>query len=68
MEKIWVNRAESFEAAESFDREYYRNLSAIGRLETLQQLREAHFRASGLILADENGKRLRGVFRVIKQQ
>jgi hypothetical protein len=66
MKKIWINKADSFDAANRFEREYYQSLSAAERLETVQFLRETFFRSSGIILR-ENGKRLRRVFRVINQ-
>ena len=64
--KIWYNKANSFEEAREFDTAYYLNLSGAERLETVQILREAHFKATGM-LPHENGKRLRRVFRVVKQ-
>ena len=64
--KIWYNKANSFEQAREFDTAYYLDLTGAERLETIQILREAHFKSTGL-LSDENGKRLRRVFRVIKQ-
>ena len=64
--KIWFNKSISFEEAGEFDTAYYLKLSSVERLETIQILREAHFNATGL-LPHENGKRLRRVFRVIKQ-
>ena len=64
--KIWFNKTNSFEEAREFDTAYYLDLSNAERLETIQILREAHFRSTGL-LPHENGKRLRRVFRVIKQ-
>jgi hypothetical protein len=64
--EIWINKANSFEAAEEFDSAYYRKLTGAERIETVQILREAHFKSTGC-LSYENGKRLRRVFRVIKQ-
>jgi len=66
MIKMWVNKAGSFEEAEAFDTEYYKNMSAIDRIETIQILREQHFKLNGLNF-NENRKRLRRVYRVIKQ-
>jgi hypothetical protein len=63
---IWINKAESFEAARKFEDAYYRGLSGAERLETIQMLRETHFRLKGLY-PGENRKRLRRVLRVIKQ-
>jgi hypothetical protein len=64
--KIWFNKTNSFEEAREFDTAYYMNLSSAERLETIQILREAHFKSTGLV-SYENGKRLRRVSRVIKQ-
>ena len=64
--KVWFNKANSFEEARDFDSSYYLNLTSAERIETIQLLREAHFKSTGC-LSDENGKRLRRVFRVIKQ-
>jgi hypothetical protein len=66
MERIWVNKADSFEAANQFEVQYYARLSSEVRVETVQLLREAHFKATGLKFG-ENGKRLRRVLSVIKQ-
>ena len=66
MKKIWVNRARSFEEAQDFDNEYYLRLSRMERVESVQYLREEYFKSHGLNLR-EDGKRLRRVFRVIKQ-
>jgi len=66
MEKIWVNKATSFEEAQDFDHAYYSSLSCTERVESIQILREEYFKSHGLELS-ENGKRLRRVFRIIKQ-
>lgn len=66
MKKIWVNRARSFEEAQDFDNAYYLSLSSTERVESVQVLREEFFKSNGLELR-EDGKRLRRVFRVIKQ-
>jgi len=66
MKKIWVNRARSFEEAQDFDNAYYLSLSSTERVESVQILREQYFRLNGLEYS-EDGKRLRRVFRVIKQ-
>jgi len=65
-EKIWINKATSFKEAQKFDNVYYRNLSNAERVETVQVLREAHFKSNGLFRR-ENGKRFRRVLKVIKQ-
>ena len=66
MKKIWVNKAKSFEEAQDFDNEYYLSLSSAERVESVQILREAYLKSHRLKLR-ENGKRLRRVFRIIKQ-
>ena len=66
MRKIWINRAKSFEEAQDFDNVYYSALSNVERLEIVQILREAYAKSQRLKLS-ENGKRLRRVFRIIKQ-
>ena len=66
MERIWVNKVESFDAAERFEKKYYKSLSTTERLETVQFLRETYFKSSGKVLG-ENGKRLRRVLSSAKQ-
>jgi hypothetical protein len=66
MKKIWVNIARSFEEAHDFDKAYYLNLSSKERVEVVQILREEFFKSNGLEFR-EDGKRLRRVFRIIKQ-
>jgi hypothetical protein len=66
MKKVWINRAKSFEEAQDFDNAYYSNLSSTERVESVQILREEYFKSHGLKFS-EDGKRLRRVFRVIKQ-
>jgi hypothetical protein len=66
MNKIWVNKAKSFEEAQHFDNAYYLSLSSSERVESVQILREEYFKTNGLEFR-EDGKRLRRVFRVIKQ-
>ena len=66
MKKIWVNKAGSFDDARRFEKAYYKKFSASQRLETVQILREAFFRSSGISFRG-NRKRLRRVFRIIKQ-
>ena len=66
MNKIWVNKARSFEEARYFDNAYYLSLSSSERVESIQILREEYFKSNGLEFR-EDGKRLRRVFRVIKQ-
>ena len=66
MERIWINKAGSFEEAHNFDAAYYSSLSNAERVETVQILREEYFKSKGLKFR-EDGKRLRRIFRVIKQ-
>ena len=66
MNRIWVNKASSFEAANRFEAKYYAGLSSEVRVETVQLLREMHFKSTGLKFS-EDGKRLRRVLSVIKQ-
>ena len=66
MKKIWVNRAKSFEEARDFDKAYYLRLSSTERVESVQFLREEYFKSHEL-KQREDGKRLRRVFRIIKQ-
>jgi hypothetical protein len=66
MKKIWINRAKSFEEAQEFDNTYYACFSSAERLESVQILREEYIKMNGLANR-EDGKRLRRVFRVIKQ-
>ena len=66
MKKIWVNKAKSFEDARDFDTAYYLRLSSTERVESVQFLREEYFKSHGL-RQREDGKRLRRVFRIIKQ-
>jgi len=66
MNRVWVNKANSFEEAHAFDTEYYKKMSSEERIETVQLLREQHFRLNKLKF-NENRKRLRRVCRIIKQ-
>jgi hypothetical protein len=66
MKKVWINRAKSFEDAQGFDSAYYLSLSSAERVESVQILREEYFKSHGLKFG-EDGKRLRRVFRIIKQ-
>jgi len=66
MKKIWFNRAKSFEEAQDFDNEYYLRLSSAERVENVQYLREEYIKSLGLKLREDR-KRLRRVFRIIKQ-
>ena len=66
MKKNWVNRARSFEEAQNFDNAYYLSLTGAERVESVQFLREEFFKSRGLEFR-EDGKRLRRVFKIIKQ-
>ena len=62
---MWVNKAESFDAAKEYDNDYYLSMSEKERLETVQFLREEYFKIKKGS-DDENRKRLRRVIRIIK--
>lgn len=63
----WIKKARSFEEAERFDDEYYNRESPEERLSDIQFCREQYFIIRGINI-DESRKRLRRVFRVIKQK
>jgi len=65
MKKIWVNRADTFEAAQRFDESYYLSMSRMERLETMQFLREIYYKIKNGE-EDEGRKRLRSVAKVIQ--
>ena len=62
MKKIWVNKTDTFEAAERFDENYYLSMSRTKRLETIQFLREI----CSKFLENESRKRLRRVIKIIQ--
>lgn len=65
MEKIWIRKFVSLEEAENFDVNYYMQLSSKERLDTMQYLREMHYK---LIRGKNAGrKRLRRSVKVIQQ-
>ena len=66
MKRIWVNKVGSLEEANKFETEYYKGLSSEKRVETVQLLREAHYKSAGFTLG-EDGKRLRRVLSITKQ-
>ena len=66
MKRIWINKAGSVEEAYQFEVEYYKGLSREVRVETVQLLREMHFKSTGLKFREDR-KRLRRVLSVIKQ-
>jgi len=67
MQKIWVNKADSFSDAEQFDQSYYSEMLPSDKLDTMQWLREEYFRSRKMGISNESGKRLRRVFKIIKQ-
>jgi hypothetical protein len=65
MKKIWVNKASSFKEAGKFDADYYLSMPEAEKLETLQLLREVHYKIrKGL--KGEDRKRLRRVIKIIQ--
>jgi hypothetical protein len=66
MKRIWLNKARTIEEAQQFEVQYYSSMSGEERVETVQLLREMHFKTSGLKLGEDR-KRLRRVLSVIKQ-
>lgn len=65
-DKIWVNKADSFSAAEKFDEEYYRTQTAVQRLDEMQFLREQYFKMNKEA-CDAHRKGLRRIIKVTKQ-
>ncbi len=63
MQKIWINKANSFKEAAEFDSAYYAKMSRAERIGTMQFLREIYFKFKAP--RNENGKRLRRVIKVI---
>ena len=66
-QKIWVKKTSSFSEAQDQDMQYYLNMSAQERLETVQFLREQYFKFNGII-PYESGKRLRRIVRVVQKR
>ena len=66
MKRIWINKAGSVQEADQFEAEYYKGLSPEVRVETVQVLREMHFKSTGLKFREDR-KRLRRVLSIIKQ-
>lgn len=62
MKKIWVNKVNSYEEAEKYDRDYYLNMGASKRLETMQLLREIYTK----IRKDYKHESRKGLRRTIK--
>ncbi|MCK4278080.1 MAG: hypothetical protein KAW82_02690 [Desulfurellaceae bacterium] len=67
MKKIWINKSNSFEEAEKFDENYYRQMTTTQRFEIMQFLRELNFKLKPE-KRDESGKRLRRFIRIIQQK
>ena len=65
MKKIWVNKVDSFDAAQEYDDDYYLSMSSKKRLETVQFLREIYFKMKKG-LDNEDRKRLRRVIKIIE--
>ena len=65
MKKIWVNKVDSFDAAQEFDDDYYLSMNSKERLETVQFLREIYFKMKKG-LDNEDRKRLRRVIKIIE--
>jgi len=68
MKQIWINKSDSFEAAEEFERSYYSEMLPSEKVDTIQWLREEYFRSHKIGIINEGGKRLRRVFKIIKQK
>ncbi len=64
--KKWMRVSDSCEAAEEFDTDYYLAMSRKERLETVQLLREIHFKMKKGS-ENESRKRLRRTIQVLKQ-
>ena len=62
--KIWVKKISSFQEADKLNFEYYQSMTPQERLETVQFLRDQHYK---LMNNHENRKRLRKVVRIVKQ-
>jgi hypothetical protein len=65
MKKIWLRKAKSFSEAQEQDLDYYLNMSAQERLETVQFLRE-RYPKFGRVKLNESGKRLRRTVRIVQ--
>ncbi len=66
LKKIWINKAKDFKSAEEFDIAYYRQMTPIERIETMQILREIFFKLKPG-KRNEGRKRLRRVVKIIQQ-
>ncbi len=65
MEKIWVNKTNSLKDAEKFDNDYYLDMTASKRLETMQLLREIYPKIKKGYKS-ENREGLRRVIKIIQ--
>jgi hypothetical protein len=65
MRKIWINKANSFKAAQKFDVSYYLSMHASDRLETMQLLRDWYFKIKKG-LRNESRKGLRRAIKIIQ--
>ncbi len=65
-QKIWVNKSSSFAEAREFDDSYYLSFTPKERVKIVQILRE-EYRKFIKDRNNESGKRLRRVFKLIKQ-
>lgn len=66
MKRIWMRKAKSFAEAHAYDLDYYGNMSAKERLETVQFLREQYPEFAG-VYANESGKGLRRTVKIVQQ-
>ena len=62
-----INKADTIEDAEAFDRCYYANMTSSERLEIVQVLRESYHQLKKGPKS-ESGKGLRRVFHIIEQE
>ena len=67
MRNVWMRKVDSYEEAQSLDKEYYLSMSPKKRLEIVQTLREEYYKIKKGSKKSENRKRLRRVIRIIKQ-
>lgn len=63
-DKVWVNKARSFQEAEKFNDEYYLNMTPEERLSIIQLCREEYHAK----IKHENRKRFRRVFKIVQQK
>lgn len=66
MKKIWIKIFTSFKEAEKFNLDHYAKMSPSEKWDTMQFIRETYQNFRGRRY--ENGKRLRRVFKIIKQK